>query len=295
MTPSSDDSKQLPPPSGDLQPSSSFPRTIQQKPATIPVQAGTGVLGDIGDNVITGRAEYIRQSTDEEMIWQESPSLVLLVPRFLKYAILMAIVLIACSAAKNYVRQNPYAQGALESIGIHATAESRSSEPSRRAGRKPRGGRHAAEQAADAASPDATSTDTPTDAPPSEADAPRPVPGNDLGHILSLIKLSFGALFTVLFLAYILKLMTTKYSASSQRLIVEEGSLHSVNRPYELHQLGDALIVKPLLLRLFNVSNLEIVKPPITLVGLRNAEYVRDILRQGGQMEASRVDKIRFR
>jgi hypothetical protein len=207
----------------------------------------------------------------------------------------MAIVLIACSAAKNYVRQNPYAQGALESIGIHATAESRSSEPSRRAGRKPRGGRHAAEQAADAASPDATSTDTPTDAPPSEADAPRPVPGNDLGHILSLIKLSFGALFTVLFLAYILKLMTTKYSASSQRLIVEEGSLHSVNRPYELHQLGDALIVKPLLLRLFNVSNLEIVKPPITLVGLRNAEYVRDILRQGGQMEASRVDKIRFR
>jgi hypothetical protein len=295
LTPSSDDSKQLPPPSGDLQPSSSFPRTIQQKPATIPVQAGTGVLGDIGDNVITGRAEYIRQSTDEERIWQESPSLVLLVPRFLKYAILMAIVLIACSAAKNYVRQNPYAQGALESIGIHATAESRSSEPSRRAGRKPRGGRHAAEQAADAASPDATSTDTPTDAPPSEADAPRPVPGNDLGHILSLIKLSFGALFTVLFLAYILKLMTTKYSASSQRLIVEEGSLHSVNRPYELHQLGDALIVKPLLLRLFNVSNLEIVKPPITLVGLRNAEYVRDILRQGGQMEASRVDKIRFR
>ena len=295
MAPSSDDLNKLPPPSGDLQPSSSFPRTIQQKPATIPVQAGTGVLGDIGDNVITGRAEYIRQSTDEEMIWQESPSLVLLVPRFLKYAILMAIVLIACSAAKNYVRQNPYAQGALESIGIHATAESRSSEPSRRAGRKPRGGRHAAEQAADAASPDATSTDTPTDAPPSEADAPRPVPGNDLGHILSLIKLSFGALFTVLFLAYILKLMTTKYSASSQRLIVEEGSLHSVNRPYELHQLGDALIVKPLLLRLFNVSNLEIVKPPITLVGLRNAEYVRDILRQGGQMEASRVDKIRFR
>jgi hypothetical protein len=290
LAPSSDDSNRLLPPSGNLQPSSSFPRTIQQKPATIPVQAGSGVLGDIGDNVITGRAEYIRQNTDEEMIWQESPSLVLLLPRFIKYAILMAIVLIACSAARNYVRQNPYAQTALESVGIHATAESRSGEPSRRAGRKPRGGHHAAEQAADAAS-----TDTPTTDVPPEAEAPRTVPGNDLGHILSLIKLSFGALFTVLFLAYILKLMTTKYSASSQRLIVEEGSLHSVNRPYELHQLGDALIVKPLLLRLFGVANLEIVKPPIALVGLRNAEYVRDILRQGGQMEASRVDKIRFR
>ena len=146
-----------------------------------------------------------------------------------------------------------------------------------------------AEQAADAASPDGT-----TDTPP-EVDTPRSVPGNDFGHILSLIKLSFGALFTVLFLAYILKLMTTKYCASSQRLIVEEGSLHSVNRPYELHQLGDAVIVKPLLLRLFNISNLEILKPPVLLVGLRNADYVRDILRQGGQLEAQRVDKIRFR
>jgi hypothetical protein len=289
LAPSSDDSNKLPPPSGDLQPSSSFPRTIQQKPATIPVQAGSGVIGDIGDNVITGRAEYIRQNTDEEMIWQETPSLVLLMPRFIKYAILMAIVFLACSAAKSYVRQNPYAQAALESVGIHATAESRAFDSPRRAGHKPRGGRHAAEQAADAASPDAT-TDV-----PSEVETPRSVPGNDLGHILNLIKLSFGALFTVLFLAYILKLMTTKYCASSQRLIVEEGSIHSVNRPYELHQLGDAVIVKPLLLRLFNVSNLEITKPPVLLVGLRNAEYVRDILRQGGQMEASRVDKIRFR
>jgi hypothetical protein len=293
LAPSSDDLNKLPPPSGDLQPSSSFPRTIQQKPATVPVQAVSGVLGDIGDNSVTGRAEYIRQNTDEEMIWQESPSLVLLLPRFIKYAILMAIVLIACSAARNYVRQNPYAQAALEHVGIHATGELRFAEPSRRAGHKPRGGRHAAEQAAEQA-PDAASTDPTTDAPP-QADEPSSVPGNDLGHILNLIKLSFGVLFTLLFLAYILKLMTTKYSASSQRLIVEEGSLHSVNRPYELHQLGDAVIVKQFLPRFFGIANLEILKPPVTLIGLRNADYVRDILRQGGQMEASRVDKIRFR
>jgi hypothetical protein len=68
-----------------------------------------------------------------------------------------------------------------------------------------------------------------------------------------------------------------------------------VNRPYELHQLGDAVIVKPLLLRFFGVANLVITSPPITLFGLRNAQYVRDILRQGGQLEAQRVDKIRFR
>jgi hypothetical protein len=126
-------------------------------------------------------------------------------------------------------------------------------------------------------------------------ETPRAEPLNQLDRILALVKFGFGGLFLLLFLAYLLKLMTTKYCASSQRLIVEEGSLHSVNRPYELHQLGDAVIVKPLLLRIFDVSNLEITKPPVKLYGLRNAEYVRDILRQGGQLEAQRVDKIRFR
>lgn len=289
MAPSPDDSNQLQPTSGKLQPQSGFPRTIQQKPATIPVQSVSGVLGDIGDNAVTGRAEYIRQSTDEEMIWQESPSLALLLPRFIKYAILMAIVLFACSAAKNYVAQNPYAQGALESVGIHATAESRSSEPERRAARKPRSGRRAADPSADTASSDPT-----TDAAPA-VETPRIDPPGGLGQILAFVKLGFAGLLTLLFLAYLLKLTTTKYSASSQRLIVEEGSWHSENRPYELHQLGDAVIVKPLLLRFFGVSNIEIATPPVNLVGLRNADYVRDILRQGGQLEAQRVDKIRFR
>ena len=282
MAPSPDDSNQLQPPSR-------VPRTIQQKPATVPVQAVSGVLGNIGDNAVTGRAEYIRQSTDEEMIWQESPSLALLLPRFIKYAILMAIVLFACSAVKNFVARNPYAQGALESVGIHATVESRPSEPARRAGHKPRSGRRAPDQPADTSSPDATTDGAP------EVETPRNEPPGGLNQILAFVKLGFAGLFTLLFLAYLLKLTTTKYCASSQRLIVEEGSWHSENRPYELYQLGDAVIVKPLLLRIFGVSNLEITNPLVKLVGLRNAEYVRDILRQGGQLEAQRVDKIRFR
>lgn len=289
LAPSPDDPKQLPPSSGKLQPQSGFPRTIQQKPATVPVQAVSGVLGDIGDNAVTGRAEYIRQSTDEEMIWQESPSLALLLPRFIKYAVMMVIVLIVCSMVKNYVTQNPYAQAALERTGIHATGEGRSAEPARRAGRKPRGGHRASDQPADTASPDGTAGAQP------ETEAPRSEPAGGLNQILALVKLGFAGLFTLLFLVYLLKLTTTKYCASSQRLIVEEGSLHSVNRPYELHQLGDAVIEKPLLLRMFGVANLEITNPRVTLLGLRNADYVRDILRQGGQLEAQRVDKIRFR
>lgn len=289
MAPSPDDSNQLLPTSGKLQPQSGFPRTIQQKPATIPVQAVSGVLGDIGDNAVTGRAEYIRQSTDEEMIWQESPSLALLLPRFIKYAILMAIVLFACSAIKNYVAQNPYAQAALEHVGIQTSTESRSSEPARRAGHKTRSGHRAPAESADTPSPDATTDGS------QEVETPRNDPPGGLGQILAFVKLGFAGLFTLLFLVYLLKLTTTKYCASSQRLIVEEGAWHSENRPYELHQLGDAVIVKPLLLRIFGVSNLEITNPPVKLVGLRNAEYVRDILRQGGQLEAQRVDKIRFR
>jgi hypothetical protein len=282
LAPSSDDSNQL-------QPSPKFPITVQQKPATIPVQAASGVLGDIGDNAVTGRAEYIRQNTDEEMIWQESPSLALLLPRFIKYAVLMVIVLLICSAVKNYVGQHLFARLALEHAGIQTSSESRSAQLARKAGHKLKSARRALEQSADSASSDAT-----TDAAP-EAEAPQSEPASEFDRILAMVKLGFGGLFTLLFLAYLVKLKTTKYRASSQRLIVEEGSLHSVNRPYELHQLGDAVIVKPLLLRIFGVSNLEITKPPVKLYGLRNADYVRDILRQGGQMEASRVDKIRFR
>jgi hypothetical protein len=282
LAPSSDDSNKL-------QPSSSTPRTIQQKPATIPIQAASSVLSDIGDNAVTGRAEYIRQMTDEEMIWQESPSLALLFPRFVVFAVLMAIVFFACSATKSYVRQNPYAQAALESFGIHATAESRVAGTTRRAGRKPRSGRKALEQSADTASSDGTTDVTP------ETEAPRSASDRGLNGILNGIKLGFGLLFTLLFLLYLLKLITTKYCASSQRLIVEEGTLHTVNRPYELHQLGDAMITKLLLLRMFNISNLMITNPRVKLIGLRNAEYVRDILRQGGQLEAQRMDKIRWR
>ena len=289
MAPSSDDSNQLQPSSGKLQPPSGFPRTIQQRPATIPVQAGSPVLGDIGDNAVTGRAEYIRNSTDEEMIWQETPSLALLLPRFVRYAVMMAIVLFACSAAQNFVAQNPYAQAALERAGIHTTAERRLAEPARKAGHKPRSSHRAADPSADTASSDPTADATP------EMETPRSEPASQFDRILAYVKIGFAGLFTLLFLAYLVKLLTTKYCASSQRLIVEEGSLHSVNRPYELHQLGDAVIVKPLLLRIFGVANLEIAKPPVKLIGLRNADYVRDILRQGGQLEAQRVDKIRFR
>lgn len=281
MALSEENPNQLPAPNSAI-------RTIEQKPATASVRAGASVLSDIGNNTITERAESIRYSDNEAMIWQETPSMALLVPRAIRYAILLILVFVACGMVNRTVTRTPAARFVLEHGGIHVAAAA--PEAVRRAPRRLRSNRHVV--ADDAAT---TATDDSTPAADPAADDTAPSQGLTLRGILLWVKLAFTALFAVLLLGYWFKLKTTKYSASSQRLIVEEGSWHSVNRPYELHQLGDAVIHKPALLRLFNVSNLEFVTPPIQLYGLRNAEYVRDVLRQGGQLEAQRADKIRWR
>ena len=294
MAPSPENPNQLPPTGGQqhpIEPVGGFQRTIEQTPATVSVKAGTGVISDIGNNNITERAENIRYSTDEAMIWQEAPSLALLVPRALKYIFLWLLVFAACAIANRVAGGNPAARSALEQNGVRVT----SSTPRHTAHKKSR--RAAAAEDA-TASPDAapsTSDDASTPPPDTTDGTSQPAPGWTLGRILFLVKVAFAALYALLLLLYFFRLKTTKYSASSQRLIVEEGTWHSVNKPYELHQLGDAVILKPAILRLFEVSNLVITTPHIELYGLRNAEYVRDILRQGGQLEAQRADKIRFR
>lgn len=300
MASSPENPHQLPPPEGSpqaiqpatpagVQPATGFTRTVEPPPATVSVKAGTGVVSDIGDNNITERAEQIRYSTDEAMIWQETPSLALLVPRAIKYLIFLAIIFALCAVANRVVGGNPATRSALEQNGVRVT----SSNSARHAAHKKR---HAAATADDttATSPDASSTDSTQAAAPS-SDGEQPAPGWTLARILFLVKLAFGILYAVLFLLYLLRLKSTRYQASSQRLIVEEGTWHVVNKPYELHQLGDAVIEKPALLRMFDVANLVIAQPHIELKGLRNADYVRDILRQGGQLEAQRTDKIRFR
>ena len=266
-----------------LQTTSNVPRTIEPKPATVSVTAASAVLRDIGDNTITERAEDIRYSTDEAMIWQESPSLALLVPRAVKYLIILAVIFIACAAVKQIVGSNPLLRATLEHSGIRTTASTRHA-------RKGKSSRHATDDTTDE-----TSSNTDSATPDASTDDSASQTPTSLDRVLFFVKAGFSALFALLLLGYLFKLKTTKYCASSQRLIVEEGSWHSVNRPYELHQLGDAVIMKPALLRLFNIANLVITKPHVELYGLRNAEYVRDILRQGGQLEAQRADKIRWR
>jgi hypothetical protein len=271
---SPEDSKQLPQPGAEP---NIAPAVIEGQLPTASVRVGVGVINDIGANNITSRAQHIRNSSDEAMVWQESPSLALLVPRAVKYAIWMAVIFLLCWGVNRFVATNPWVQPILSAHGVKPTVSA-----PMHSTRKTRSRRSAA------VSEDAASTAA------SDADA---LVANQvkLSLILFAVKAVFAIFFLLRLLSYLMRLKTTKYCASSQRLIVEEGSWHTVNRPYELHQLGDAVIEKPLLLRLFDVSNLIIQKPFIPLYGLRNAEYVRDILRQGGQLEAQRADKIRWR
>lgn len=210
----------------------------------------------------------------------------LLVPRAIKYIVLLVLIFIACGMVNRAVNRNPVTRVLLERNGVQTSSNAVGA--ARRAARKLKGSHRPAADATAAPADDATPPDA-------DSDEAAPSHGLTVKGILAWVKIGFTSLFVLLLLGYWFKLKTTKYCASSQRLIVEEGALHSVNRPYELHQLGDAVISKPVLLRMFGVSNLVITKPHIELYGLRNAEYVRDILRQGGQLEAQRVDKIRFR
>jgi hypothetical protein len=91
------------------------------------------------------------------------------------------------------------------------------------------------------------------------------------------------------------RLLTTKYRLTSQRLIVDVGVFSRVSVPYELHQLGDALVVSTLLLRMCGRATLVVQKPYVRLRGIRNAAAIRDLIRNAGQREAHRVDMIRWR
>ena len=138
------------------------------------------------------------------------------------------------------------------------------------------------------------------------------------GYIWIFIWLFVGAIQIGLNL---LGLSSTRYRATTQRLELTDGMLHQQTRTYETHQLGDAVITSPFLMRFFGLSVLtvrhqygtedgrahltRIFAPPpadyiprvITLVGLdqRECVIVRDLLRGTGQLESERTDKIRWR
>jgi len=276
-------------------------RAVEGELATASVKAVAPVLSNIGDNVITSKAEEILSHEDEQMVWQEKPSLILLIPRFLKYLAILLVVMFICSQVDRYAGPSLESAAELSHDKIAALArqhDTRLSKNKRRAVRHQARAAEAAREAQAEADAKAQAADDAQTGPLTDdgsGDFSDDIYVHHQAKILVRIQWIVALVLLGMWIAWLLRLLTTKYSASSQRLIVEEGVLHSVNRPYELHQLGDAFISRSLIPKLFGLGNLTITKPLIQMVGLRNAEYIRDLIRSGGQQEAQRTDKIRYR
>lgn len=126
-----------------------------------------------------------------------------------------------------------------------------------------------------------------------------------LKYFAALCALTYftRSIYAILFLLFIaaihaglrfLEINGTTYRLSSQRLEVTAGLFNQTTVTYENFRLGDAVIVRPLYLRLFQCANVHIAGAP-TLTAIRQPEVVRDIVREFGQTEASRTDKVRWR
>ena len=118
-----------------------------------------------------------------------------------------------------------------------------------------------------------------------------------------------------------LALTFMKYRLSSQRLEITDGLVHQQIRTYEVHHLADVTINVPFPLGLFGICMLRIrhrygnpdvsfplvrifhsfsynkVPHDVSLIGLpkEEARLVRDIIRNSGDIEGSRFDKLRVR
>ena len=95
------------------------------------------------------------------------------------------------------------------------------------------------------------------------------------------------------FIAWALRIGATRYRLSSQRLTVESGIFTKAINNYEIHALGNGHVYQPFYLRLFGLYNVYI--SGVWLYGIPNGETVRDLVRNAGQIEASRIEKANFR
>lgn len=177
---------------------------------------------NIGDGRVTSVAQHLLNYDPEKMIWQDSPSLISMVPNLLKWVIFFGAWFPAVSFAKS--------QGWIDSDGTDLVFYAA-------------GGFVL------------------------------------LYQIWSKVSLASSLYFT-------------RYSMTSQRLMVKTGMFSKRTNAYELHMLTPGSISAPFLLRLCGRAHLYV---GLWLTGIKNAEAVRDMVRNAGQIEANRIEKIRFR
>lgn len=223
---------------------------------------------DIGDSRVTSIAQQVLSYDPEAMIWQDSPSPALMLPSLVKWA----FVIVAWVAGLMYLLPS---QPALAPVAEPQVVEKVEAQTPK--GKKAKAAHKTKEAKAEV---------TPTS-------KKQPAPDDGAFTWTLFIGLLVVAYQLYSHGAWYLRLKNISYKVSSQRLAIESGIFSKAVNAYELHQLQNGQVYKPWNLRLFGRENLYV--SGLWLSGIRNAEAVRDLIRNSGQIEASRIDKARFR
>lgn len=226
---------------------------------------------DIGDSRVTSVAHMVLNYDPEAMIWQDSPSASLMLPSLLKWVLIIAI----WGLALIVLRPAPVVTVPIDSTpSVQEPIEAQTSK-----GKKGKT-THKAE-------------DSQANAKVKSAPANQPAPDDTAYTWILYIGLLVLAYQLYSHGMWYLRLKNISYKMSSQRLAIESGIFSKAVNAYELHQLQNGQVYKPWNLRMFGRENLYV--SGLWLSGIKNAEAVRDLIRNAGQIEASRIEKARFR
>lgn len=227
----------------------------------------------IGDAKITSSAHAIINYDSESMIWQDSPSSSLMLPNTIKWIFIIFawffVLLTLRPSVENIspVDSTPVVKKQPNEKELKALAKKESIDSKKK-------------EKADSTENKSSSEKKP--------------PSTDAAYTWTLyIGLIVIAYKLYKHIVWYLQIKNTSYKMSSQRISIESGIFSKSINAYELHQLRDGQIYKPWNLRLFGRDNLYI--SGLWLLGIKNAEAVRDLIRNAGQIEASRIEKARYR
>lgn len=229
---------------------------------------------DIGNARVTSVAQKVLNFDPEAMIWQDSPSLAILLSNVFKWLVVFLIWLAVLTHFSQEVTKAIAAEQAAAVSEAAKVAKAQEVPGKKRKAKK-------VEDSSLAKS-----------SPPPQNERER----TNAEAIYFLILAGGVLVFFVQTLRLIGRawsIANIKYSMTSQRLKIESGIFSKASNTYELHNLGNGHVYTPFSLRLFGRSNLYV--SGLWLSGIKNAETVRDLIRNAGQLEASRIDKARFR
>lgn len=226
---------------------------------------------DIGDSKVTSIANMVLNYDPEAMIWQDSPSPSLMLPSLVKWTLIITIWALALIVLR------PAPAVSVPTNPTPSVQEPVEAQPSKS---KKGNVSHKVEE---------SQANAKTKAEPVKQSTP-----DDTAYTWTLyIGLLVLAYQLYRHCKWYLRVKNISYKMSSQRLAIESGIFSKAVNSYELHHLQNGQVYKPWNLRLFGRENLYI--SGLWLEGIRNAEAVRDLIRNAGQIEASRIEKARFR